>query len=82
MRRFITFALVIFFGSAWASRMAAQDNSVKHSNAPAVLPLPTREAKPGLRWWWLGSAVDKENLSWCLGEYAKAGVGAVEITPI
>ncbi len=45
-------------------------------------PTPTTEAKPGARWWWLGSAVDKENLQWNLGEYAKHGIGAVEITPI
>lgn len=46
------------------------------------LPTMTQEAKPGLRWWWLGSAVDKPNLQWNLEQYAKAGVGAVEITPI
>lgn len=46
------------------------------------LPTPTREARPGLRWWWLGSAVDKQNLTWNLEQYAKAGAGAVEITPI
>ena len=45
-------------------------------------PTTTTEAKPGARWWWLGSAVDKENLRWNLGEYAKHGIGAVEITPI
>ena len=45
-------------------------------------PTPTTEAKPGTRWWWLGSAVDKENLQWNLGEYARHGIGAVEITPI
>ncbi len=45
-------------------------------------PTPTIEAKPGARWWWLGSAVDKENLRWNLREYAKHGIGAVEITPI
>ena len=45
-------------------------------------PTPTTEAKPGTRWWWLGSAVDKENLQWNLGEYARRGIGAVEITPI
>ena len=45
-------------------------------------PTPTIEAKPGARWWWLGSAVDKENLQWNLREYAKHGIGAVEITPI
>ena len=45
-------------------------------------PTPTTEAKPGTRWWWLGSAVDKENLQWNLQEYAKHGIGAVEITPL
>ena len=45
-------------------------------------PTPTTEAKAGVRWWWLGSAVDKENLKWNLHEYAKHGIGAVEITPI
>ena len=45
-------------------------------------PSPSQEAKAGARWWWLGSAVDKENLKWNIGEYAKHGIGAVEITPI
>ena len=45
-------------------------------------PTPLPEAKPGTRWWWLGSAVDKENLQWNLSEYARAGIGAVEITPL
>ena len=45
-------------------------------------PTMTTEAKPGTRWWWLGSAVDRENLKWNLQEYAKHGIGAVEITPL
>lgn len=45
-------------------------------------PPYSAEARPGVRWWWLGSAVDKVNLRWSLQEYAKAGIGAVEITPI
>lgn len=45
-------------------------------------PVPKREARPGLRWWWLGSAVDKPNLEWSLRQYADHGVGAIEITPI
>jgi len=40
------------------------------------------EAKAGARWWWLGSAVDKENLCWTMQEYAAHGIGALEITPI
>ncbi len=45
-------------------------------------PVPTQEAKAGARWWWLGSAVDKENLRWNISEYAKHGIGALEITPL
>ena len=45
-------------------------------------PTLTTEARPGTRWWWLGSAVDQENLKWNLAEYGKHGIGAVEITPI
>ena len=40
------------------------------------------EAKAGARWWWLGSAVDKENLAWTMQEYASHGIGALEITPL
>ena len=45
-------------------------------------PVPKPEARAGTRWWWLGSAVDKDNLRWNLSEYARAGIGAVEITPL
>ncbi|MBP5340542.1 MAG: glycosyl hydrolase family 2 [Prevotella sp.] len=67
MKRLYTVILFIFAGL-----------SLFAQNWPTV----TTEAKPGTRWWWLGSAVDKENLRWNLGEYAKHGIGAVEITPI
>lgn len=45
-------------------------------------PAITTEAKPASRWWWMGSAVDKQNLTHNLNEYAKAGIGTLEITPI
>ena len=45
-------------------------------------PKATQESKPGTRWWWLGSAVDKEDLQWNLQQYANHGIGAVEITPL
>ncbi|KAA6323172.1 hypothetical protein EZS27_027362, partial [termite gut metagenome] len=40
------------------------------------------ETKPATRWWWLGSAVDKANLTHNLETYAAVGIGTVEITPI
>ncbi|MBP5570845.1 MAG: glycosyl hydrolase family 2, partial [Prevotella sp.] len=45
-------------------------------------PTVNPEAKAGARWWWLGSAVDKENLQWNMQEYARHGIGALEITPL
>ena len=48
----------------------------------AQWPTPQQEAKAGTRWWWLGSAVDKENLQWTMQQYAEHGIGAVEITPL
>lgn len=43
---------------------------------------PSGENRPFVRWWWLGSAVDEEGLTWNLEEFARAGIGGVEITPI
>ncbi|MDO4802848.1 MAG: glycosyl hydrolase [Prevotellaceae bacterium] len=45
-------------------------------------PTANPEAKPGTRWWWLGSAVNKADLEWNIQEYSKKGIGAVEITPL
>jgi hypothetical protein len=51
-----------------------QDESLWPEVSPSV--------KPWTRWWWLGNAVDKENISKRLAEFAEAGIGGVEITPI
>lgn len=45
-------------------------------------PEVKNETKPGARWWWLGSAVDQENLRWNMEQYAAAGLGSLEISPI
>ena len=39
-------------------------------------------AKPGTRWWWPGSAVDSESLELIMNDFARTGIGTVEITPI
>lgn len=38
--------------------------------------------KPWTRWWWPGSAVDEASVTRQLEEFAAAGLGGVEITPI
>ena len=45
-------------------------------------PAVSREMKPGSRWWWMGSAVDEQNLKRNMTEYARTGLGTLEITPI
>ena len=52
------------------------------ANAQLSWPTPLPESKPGIRWWWPGSAVDKKNIEWSMGQYSAAGIGSVEITPI
>ncbi|MFZ5494675.1 MAG: glycosyl hydrolase [Verrucomicrobiota bacterium] len=39
-------------------------------------------ARPWTRWWWPGSAVDETGLTRQLEQFAAAGLGGVEITPI
>ncbi|MCQ2255609.1 MAG: glycosyl hydrolase family 2 [Bacteroidaceae bacterium] len=56
--------------------------SVTASAQQSLWPKAAPEAKPFSRWWWLGSAVDEKNLDYLLDEYAKAGLGGLEITPI
>ncbi len=48
----------------------------------AEWPEVSAEMRPATRWWWLGSAVDSVNLKKSLDEYARTGLGSVEITPI
>ena len=38
--------------------------------------------KPGTYWWWMGSAVDKKNLTYNLKNMADVGIGNVHIIPI
>jgi len=45
---------------------------------PAVRP----EARPGAYWWWPGSAVTKEDLTWNLETYRKAGLGNLGVIGI
>lgn len=40
------------------------------------------EAKPWTRWWWMGNAVDPENIRNLLVEYHQQGIGGVEIASI
>ena len=61
---------------------AVEYHKLVEQNGKAAWPTASIDAKPGTRWWWLGSAIDHENLVWNMKEYANTGIGAVEITPL
>ncbi len=45
-------------------------------------PVITSEQRPWAYWWWMGSAVDKTNLTRELTRYRDAGYGGVHLIPI
>ena len=51
-------------------------------HAQVKWPAVTKTTKPWTRWWWEGSAVNKQDLTWNLEQYQQAGLGGVELTPI
>src|ERR1700761_1234522 len=63
---------ILFFGAQCSAA----------TNDPLAWPAPTRESRPWTRWWWLGSAVDPENLTSLLRQYHDAGIGGGEIWSI
>lgn len=52
------------------------------NNYKAEWPKITEVTKPWTRWWWHGSAVNKQDLKLNLEELSKAGFGGVEVTAI
>ena len=52
------------------------------ANPTTDWPVITREQRPWAYWWWMGSAVDKTNLTRELTRYHDAGYGGVHIIPI
>ncbi|MFO1448315.1 MAG: glycosyl hydrolase [Opitutaceae bacterium] len=51
------------------------------ASAPST-PVVQPDARPWTRWWWPGSAVDATSVTQQLEQFARAGLGGVEITPI
>lgn len=52
------------------------------THAQIKWPAVNAVTKPWTRWWWLGSAVNNKDLTANMEQYAAAGLGGLEITPI
>ncbi len=68
----------IIFAALLAANLSVCAQSAKNTDWPQS----TIEAKPWVRWWWMGSAVNEKGLTYNLEAMSKAGLGGVEITPI
>lgn len=40
------------------------------------------EARPWTRWWWMGNALTEDEITAALEEFARVGIGGVEVSPI
>ncbi len=77
------FKYLLIFLAVTLSALACNMNKNRiFDSADKVWPKLKKENKPGTYWWWMGSAVDKQNLSYNLENLNKAGFGGVTIVPI
>jgi len=78
----LRWSIVLLLGIAGAVVQAAADPAVPPENALLAWPPLTRQAKPWAYNWWMGSAVDKENLTRELQRYHDGGLGGIHVIPI
>lgn len=78
-RRPIRF-MVILVLAAWGQIHCAAERPAP--NDALSWPEPRVENRPGCYWWWMGSAVDRENITWNLETMRRAGMGGCTIVPI
>ena len=70
----ILFTILVVIGTLAGGHAAGQDGTARAKTV--------NTHKPWVRWWWPGSAVDRQSLTRQMEELVRAGVGGVEITPI
>jgi len=79
MRRIHKHLVYLFFLLAISSTIVI--NCTKEKQVPKW-PEISQESKPWTRWWWLGNILEEKELSNAMKQYAEAGLGGLEITPI
>lgn len=77
--KFLFFALLFFINVDADAQNRKTSIAEQKKN---LWPQLKKEMRPWTRWWWMGSAVDEKNLDKVLTQYAAAGFGGVEVTPI
>jgi hypothetical protein len=70
----------------FAAPIGSAQNAAPQANSPTALYAgfanPPADARPMVRWWWFGPAVEKPELSRELHAMREGGIGGVEIQPV
>src|ERR1700690_3959477 len=69
----LALGILLFFGAT---------NSTPAAADPLAWPQITSQTRPWAYWWWMGSAVDKTNITKELQRYHDGGLGGVHIIPL
>src|ERR1700690_2781750 len=72
MMRFLKIIVLVLCGLGSACADAAE----------LAWPAVTNETRPWSRWWGLGSITTEDGLGSAMEQYAAAGLGGLEITPL
>ncbi|MBL7113740.1 MAG: glycoside hydrolase [Bacteroidales bacterium] len=77
-----TLFAIILGSMVIASFACTRPSGSSSSDNNKIWPETKASMKPWMRWWWMGNAVDRQNITNRLEEFADAGIGGVEIVPI
>ncbi|MGO9326228.1 MAG: glycosyl hydrolase [Terracidiphilus sp.] len=77
---FAAFLLALLAASHAASQASGQEDSL--AAVRAEFAAPPADARPMMRWWWFGPAVDRTELARELRTMKAGGIGGAEIQPV
>jgi hypothetical protein len=80
--RKLTVLLMLLCAGAAAAQPPERGQTKNLAAAALDWPPIAATARPWTYWWWMGSAVDPDNLARELGRYHRAGLGGVHVIPI
>jgi hypothetical protein len=82
---FIALLFVISLVSFCASPAKTQQSADRPDSLPSIragFAIPAADARPMMRWWWFGPAVEKPELARELRTMKAGGIGGAEIQPV
>ena len=77
--KLVGLAFIPILGLVARASLAGSLPGADDADSPFAWPVITRQARPWAYWWWMGSAVDRVNLTAELQRCHDAGLGGVHM---